>query len=163
MDGEPLDVFIIPIKLDVQFETYGTTALMECVAAYGAGTGGSYTGGSAITPVNYNMLGLPTSKCTVKSNVDAAGSTYQTLRVGEFWRDGKNKVVDIATADDDSTDVKTKFTWRLVEEGVGPHITGLDGTNVGRLNVFAASQAGTGFITLVYAEFTAAEYGKYFT
>ena len=160
----------LPLKIHVQMETFGTTLLWEGMASVGAGATGARTGGTLIDPVsnrtssprNSALRGGSLASQGVASNVDASGATYQTLNVNEFWRFGANKVVDIATAIDTSTDVRTERTWLAVQEGFAPIVEAYDGTALGRLNVFSGSQAGTGFITVSYAEFRVDEFKYYF-
>ena len=160
---------VIPLFIHVQMETFGTTLLWEGMASAGCGTTGARTGGTLIDPVSLRtdsprgsaLRGGSLASQGIASNVDTASATYQTINIDEFWRFGANKVVDIATAIDTSTDVRTERTWSY-KTHVAPHVKAMDATNLGRLNVFTGSQAGTGFITLIFAEFKDDEYAYYF-
>lgn len=161
---------IVPLSILVVMETFGTTLLWEGMAAVGCGATGARTGGTLIDPVNLRtdsprlsaLRGGSLASQGVASNVDASGATYQTINIHEFWRYGANKVVDIGTAIDTSTDVRTERYWSILSDPAAPHVKALDATNLGRLNVYSGSQAGTGFIILKFAEFRDDEYEHYF-
>src|SRR3990167_4516510 len=107
--------WIIPYSIQVVFETFGTTLLLEGMAA--AGTGLVLGTDTDVTPVSVRTHSQYTSQASVgvASNADA---TYFTANSFEFWRFGHNKIVDIATADDDSTAPQTVFTWSALESGI---------------------------------------------
>lgn len=145
----PLNTTIIPLELRIYMEAYGTNAQFECMAS--CGTGGSTTaptGGTAVTPANARTDNPRASACTVYGNVDASGATYMTTNVAEFFRAGQQFAITKTTASATAAvDDPNLFIWRRKDMYAGPVVVG-----AAQLAVFAASQAGTGFITLVYAE-----------
>ena len=158
---------IIPLFVKVVLEGIGTSAQLEGMIAYGAGTPGARTGGTVARISNMrtnsgraSTLNNSPSLTThgIYSNVDAAGATYQTLNIAELHRWRVEMTVDIVTAIDTSSHPKVEFVYSYLTDAPPPEIVGGSGTNYGRLNVFLASQAGTGFITLVYAEFGPGEF-----
>jgi len=150
MDGTEFDLHvsvpsgttIIPIELTIKMEAFGTAAIFECMAKSGTGsTIGS--GGTTITPTNLRSDITATSGCTVGS---AASATSGVAITGpEFFRDGHSLAITIATVG--QIRVPETFRWRAKEAGYAPVIVG-----AGQLGVFAAANAGTGFITLVWVE-----------
>ena len=143
----PAGTLVIPLSIQVVFETFGTTLLLEGMASIGRG--GAQGTGTAVTPTSLRVDAPSTSGVTVLA-AGEADATNHTANATEFWRFGKNKTVDIATADDDSTDVQTRFEWSAVKTGIWPILYSASAAS--RLTVFAGAQAGTGFITVVYAE-----------
>lgn len=143
-------VMVVPLEIEVQMETFGTTAIFEGMAAYGLGGAQSSTGATAVTP-KCLRTDAPAggSVCTVYSNVDA-GATYMTQGVAEFMRFGTELIATVQAGDDDSNRLGNTHRWSAMANGFAPILvaSGL----AARLNVFAAAQAGTGFIRVVWAE-----------
>lgn len=143
----PSGTTIIPIELRIKMEAYGSTALFEAMAAIGKGGAKIASGDTAVVPTNLNTSSGLLSSCDVRC-ASTAGATYMTSKVSEFWRDGLQKSVTTATADDDQAHKPETFVWRLKESGYLPICEG-----AGCLAAFAAAQGGSGFITCIYAEF----------
>ena len=147
----PASTLVIPLEIRVYMETYGTNAQFECMASVGRlGVLGS-TGATTVTPTNLRMDAPFTSTVSIVSNVDASGATYMTGNVTEFWRAGQQFSITKTTASATAAvDDPNLFIWRRSESRVAPVLYSTAG--ITRLNVFATSQAGSGFITVIYAE-----------
>lgn len=145
----PSGVTVLPISLDIQMEAYGTNAIFECVAAYGTGgSRGAATGGTAITPVNLRTDAPRGSSCVCYSTIDDATATYLTGNKVEFFRNGLQSAITKATAVNNIANADfVHFNWSAAISGFQPVIVG-----AAQLFVNAMSQAGTGFMTLVWAE-----------
>jgi hypothetical protein len=124
--GVPSGTTIIPVEIVLLYETFGTIALMECMAAIGTG---GIVGGTAVTPTNLRSDAPNTSTCSVYKLGTA--STGPTVNLGEFWRDGRQKVITTGT-------IVAHFTPVCV----GP----------AQLFICQGSQGGTGFCKFVYIE-----------
>lgn len=140
----PAGVVIIPLELQIGFEAYGSTLLLECCMLSG---GGSVIGttSTAVTPVSSNVnLGKVTS-CTCRQVSDAG--TALTTNIKEIWRHNEQKVVTLATVTDIRDTISYVKRWCAKDSGVydivGPSQ---------QLAIYASAQAGTGFICLKYAE-----------
>lgn len=143
---------IVPLEIQINFETFGTDLLVEGMASIGLGGAQSSTGATAVTPRALRLDKPKASVTTCYSNVDA-GATYMTQEVSEIFRFSIQKAATTGTGDDDSNRLGEIFTWRAREAGVYPIMTA---TALGaRLNVFGGAQAGTGFIRVVFAEIPA--------
>jgi len=146
----PSGTSIMPVYLSVTYETVGTTLLLETFAS-ASGTLGAVSAGTAVTPRSMRVGGGGgTSNCTANVAVDAAGATAQTGALVEFARNGYQLAEDMAATEDWAT---RTFTWAAGRDGPAPLVIG-DGS----IFVHAAAQAGTGFITLSWAEFQDGEY-----
>lgn len=145
----PATKLVIPLSIEVKIEAFGTDAIFELMAS--VGVGGTQGTDTDLTVKNMRSDAPATTGCTVgaASNADAV---YMTSNVFEFWRDGIAKVATVGTGDDDSNRGFETFRWSRKEMGTGPVMAGSS-----RLNVFAAGQATTGFITVTWAEFTLAD------
>ncbi len=145
----PSDKVIFPLSLRIKMEAYGTTAIFETMACYG--TGSTCGAGTTITPVNVNTGSSNASSCTITAAATTTSGVAFTGKYVEFFRDGLQKVATTATGDDDSARSGETFPWYAKNEGimrqVGPSA---------QLAVFAAAQAGTGFIIFEYAELLSA-------
>jgi hypothetical protein len=145
----PSGTTVLPISLTIQMEAYGTNAIFECMAAFGTGgSRGAATGGTAITPVNLRTDAPRGSSCVCYSTIDDATATYLTANKVEFFRDGLQSAITKATAVNNIANADfVKFKWSAAESGFQPVLIGAS-----QLFVNAMSQAGTGFMTLVWAE-----------
>jgi hypothetical protein len=146
----PSGTTIIPLDILLVMEAYGSTALFEFMASIGQGSTVAHGTDTDVTPVNVNLGYGTNTACTVgaASNADAV---YQTSNIVEFWRGCEPVAVTVATADDDSTFYPVNYSWKAKDAGYLPILNGK-----GALTVFAASQAGTGFIQCRWAEFPTA-------
>lgn len=140
---------IQPLYIHVQYEAVGTTLLLETFASISNSLAGTctVTGGAAVTPRNLRTGVSTASGCTVNSAVDAAGCTAQTGRIYELRLGGFELAEAMAATEPGWPERNWK--WSAKEYGIYPTIDG-----EGSLFVHAASQAGTGFITVAYREFT---------
>ena len=136
---------IMPLLIHVQYEAVGTTLLLETFASI-SNSLGVVTTGTLVTPRNLRTSVSTPSGCTVNAAVDAAASTAQSGRIYELGRGGFELAEAMAATEDWA---ERRWVWSAKESGVYPVIDG-DGS----LFIHAASQAGTGFITVVYREFT---------
>lgn len=140
----PAGVAFVPVYLTVQFETYGTILLTEVVAAAGVG-GAIGSAGTVVAAVNSRLDIGDTSGITVKKA--ATSATYMTSNVVEFFRDGHQAdVTASAIATGDQASNLPKFKWNALTDGNWTVM--YSPSSITRLNVFACSQAGTGFITV---------------
>lgn len=145
----PATVVAVLLSIDVDFEALGTTAILEGMASTGTGgvvgTDTDLVTGTTITSSRTDNAYASLCSGGVASNADA---TYFTANINEFMRFGQSKAVDIVTADDDNAYPPLHYHWDYRE--AGPQILVGDGTV--QLMVFAASQAGTGFIRARWVE-----------
>ena len=145
----PAGVLIVPVSISINMEAFGTNALFEAVAAYGKGGVIAPTSATAVTPVNHRLDMGNDSSVTIVS--DGTGATYMTppASVIEFARWGMDKTITTTTAVEGTTGrYLDPLRWSALETGVWPLMYATDG--ITRLNVFASSQGGTGFITLTF-------------
>ncbi len=141
----PAGVLAIPVFLTVQFEAFGTILLTEVVAAAGVGGVIAPTSATAVAGKNHRLDLGDTSGLTCVS--DGTGATYMTSNIVEFFRDGHQGDVTVsAMATGDQASNLAKFRWSALESGNWVYM--YSPSSITRLNVFAASQAGTGFISL---------------
>lgn len=144
----PAGTLVIPLEIRVYMEAFGTSAQFECMAS--VGRGGAQGTDTNITPTNLRADAPYSTVCSVGVASDA-DATYMTSNVSEFWRDGQQfaitKTAGSATA---AALDPFLFTWKWSDAHVPPIMYSASG--ITRLNVFAASQAGTGFITVKWLE-----------
>lgn len=145
----PSGTTIIPLLIEVHYESVGTTLLQQCIASV-SNTLAAVTAGTAITPVNLRTNVATGSGCTVYGSVDAAGCTVQSGRIYQFMRHGFQIAEDMA-ATEPGWPEKT-WKWSAKESGIYPILVGESS-----LFIHAEAQAGTGFITIMYAEHETAE------
>ncbi len=142
----PASSVIIPLELRVYMEVFGTALLLE--VAMISGKGSTVGAGTAITPVSSNTNSGRISACTVTAASTTTSGVYFTSEEKEIYRDGATLSITVATVGQIRT--PTTYIWKAKDSGildvVGPSA---------QLAVFAASQAGTGFISLKYAELPA--------
>jgi hypothetical protein len=147
----PSSTSIIPLYVSVGFEDTGTALALDVYAAVSA-TGDSAVSGTSITAVNARTDAPRSTACTVTSVVTSGGTDINTGNYAEFWR-------PLAGFGEDAFNGSTAPTnWRVagVEWSAQMHLPVVVHKG-GSLAVFAAAQAGIGFITVAWAEFTAAD------
>uniref|UniRef100_A0A6H1ZU87 Uncharacterized protein n=1 Tax=viral metagenome TaxID=1070528 RepID=A0A6H1ZU87_9ZZZZ len=144
----PSSVAIIPVEIIINMEEYGTTAIFEAMWSYGLG--GVVGTDTDLTIQNMNTLSPYESQCAAGCSSTASG-TYWTSKSVEVSRWNAAKAVTVATADDDSSWPPVQFSWSAAESGCLPVISGIGAGFM----VFAAAQAGTGFITAKWIELPA--------
>jgi len=132
------------LEVAIKMETFGTDAIFECMAK--TGTGGTVGVGTSVTPRNLRSDAPVTSLCTITGS--ATTSSGVALTGVEFFRDGLARAKTITTFGSTAT-LKQKFVWNHKDAGYVPVVVGGTGTGCA---VYAAAQAGTGFITVTYVE-----------
>ena len=146
----PAGTLAIPLEIRIYMERYDTSnTQFECMAS--VGTGGSQ--GATTTSVNARNIRADAPNTSLATAVAASSSdaVYMTSNVAEFWRDGQQATITKtgASATVSSQD-PVLFIWRYSDSLVAPIM--YSSSVVSRLNVFASSVAGTGFITVTWAE-----------
>ena len=142
----PAGTTVIPFSIRVVYDAVGTEATMEIIGL-ASSTGDSSATGTAVTPkpLRTDNPGSQASLCTATVAVDAAGITDPNAGTFyEFWRFARPLTDTVATTENDRWPLV--FTWNAYVDGPPPIIAG------GSLSVYAASQAGTGFIIAQWAE-----------
>lgn len=134
---------IIPLELRVVMEAMGTAAINEILMI--AGGGSTCGAATSLTPYSSNPNSGLTSGCTVGGYATTTSGVAISTNLREIYRDGSPLAITIATVG--QIRVPHVFVWSALQSGVldviGPSQ---------QLAVFAAANAGTGFITLKYAE-----------
>ena len=148
----PAGTTIIPVSIRVLFEAVGTESTMEIIAL-ASSTGdltATITGGTLLTAKNLRVDRAGGSLCTVSGGVDAAGITDPNAgNFYEFWREMRPLTDTVATGENDRWPLL--FEWSVFQDGPLVAIPGA--ASIGSsLSVYAASQAGTGFITVGWVE-----------
>jgi hypothetical protein len=136
------------LSVQVQMETFGTGAIFECMGKIGTyTTAQASTAGTAITLRSLRSDAPLTSNCTALCALTAVASTG--LTGAEFWRDGREVAETLTTAGQSHIDHPHKYSWDYVKDGGGiiPTVVG-----AGACAIYAAAQAGTGFIKVIYVE-----------
>ena len=142
--SNPAGQMCIPIAVNIGIEAYGTTALFESVCAVGVGGVLTPTSAETLTPVNHR-LDLPNASGLTAVST-GTGATYMTSNVLEFGRHVHNKMVTIATADDDSSIGPASYNWSALESGQWPIMYST--SSITRMNVFISCQGTTGFVSV---------------
>lgn len=154
-DGEPdllinvpSGITILPLMIQVGFEDTGTVQVLDVFAV----TSPVYDNANTSTALTIRNLrtDLPAqSSCSAMAVVTADGTALETGNYFEFWR-------PLAGFGDDAFNGNTSWVnsnvagcrWTIGENLVPPIVVGQ-----GSLGVYASAQAGTGFITAIWAEF----------
>lgn len=147
MVSVPAGTTIIPLSIRLKIEAYGSTAIFECMAS--CGTGGALVGGTDDTDIVVTNLRTDEpfkSLCSIGAAANSAG-TYMTTNISEFWREGLMQSFTQQSATISSVYPPQIFKWSAIDSGVFPVLVG-----AAQLAIYASAQAGTGFITLIYAE-----------
>jgi hypothetical protein len=143
----PFGTTIIPVYLEVVFEAVGTESTMEIIGL-ASSTGDSSVTGTAATIRNMR-IGGGGSACKATAAVDAAGCTDPNAgEYIEFWKYQRPLTDTVASGENDRPALV--FKWSGLESPA-PVIVGT-ASGGSCLAVYAASQAGTGFITAVWVE-----------
>lgn len=138
---------IKPLVIQVNFESVGSTAVLECLASASASLGAK-SGGSAVTAGSLRTRGGGTTRCTI---THTATATAQSTNVIEFFRHQVQLVEDMAATEVGWDD--RNYRWVAGVNGPAPLLVG-DSS----LMIWAASQAASVFITAIWAEFQDNEY-----
>ena len=143
----PLGTTIIPLAINVLYEAVGTESTMEIVATASV-TGDSSAGGTGLTIYPMRLDNPRSSVCTA-----TAAGTVTSPNSGtffDFWRAMRPLTDTVATTENDRHELK--FSWSA-KTNPAPLIVGTTaGTGGSCLALWAASQAGTGFIEVIWAE-----------
>lgn len=142
--SNPAGQICIPIAVNIGVEAYGTTLLFESVCAVGVGGVLTPTAAETANIVNHR-LDLPNLSGLTAVGT-GTGATYMTSNVFEFARHQIDKIVTIATADDDSTNHQAEYDWSALKTGQWPIM--YHPSSITRMNVFMSGQATTGFISV---------------
>ncbi len=154
----PAGTVIIPLYIGLNFEDTGTAVAANVFAAYSSNGNASVTGETPLTIYNYKTLASPSSACTA-TPVVTSGTTHEGgTDFLEFWRPYAGFIADEF---DGSTawlgggsDSPHYMHWSA-KTGIAP-VIGSAGTDCA-LSIFAGVTAGTGFLTVVWAELDAAD------
>jgi hypothetical protein len=145
----PSGTTIIPVFMSVCFEDTGSAQVMDVFAVASNVYDNSVTA-TANTIYNFRTdKAAGGSQCTAYSVVTSTtGTTPESGNFVEFWRPYAGFQED---AFNSTTSWKTEYPhgakWYIGDSVVPPIIKG-----TGSLSVYAAAQAGTGFITAVWVE-----------
>lgn len=143
----PLGTTIIPLWINVMYEAVGTESTMEIVATASV-TGDSTAGGTGLTIYPYRLDNPRASVCTA-----TAGGTVTSPNSGtffDFYREMRPLTDTVATGENDRNELR--FKWSALE-APAPYVVGTTaGTGGSCVAIWAASQAGTGFIQFAWAE-----------
>ncbi len=145
----PSGITAIPLYICVIFNVSGTEATLE-VSALASNTGDSSATGTALTPYNMRIDAPSTSVCTITNSVDASGVTTPVAgNYVEFFRWEKPLNDTVATGENDRAPLIA--TWSAITDGVPPIIPG-GGASGSALAIYTGSQAGQGYVTVIWAE-----------
>jgi len=142
----PSSVVIIPLELNIHFETTGTALLVECVMQVGTGGAANATSTATVTRSSNPNTGL-TSACTSVCAANTSGTAF-TGDVKEIWRASDQISIDIDTIA--QIRIPYNYRWKAMTSGVLDVV----GPSYG-LAVWASSKTGTGMISLKYIELPA--------
>ncbi len=155
----PAGTVIMPLHIGIQFEDTSTAANTDIFAAYSSNGDSSVTG-TGVTIYNTKTLASPASSCTATAVVTSTGSTH----LGgndflEFWRPYAGAAIDafnasIANLGSGRYSIHN-MEW-TARQFVAPLIGSADQDCA--LSVYAGVTAGTGFITVIWAEFDASDF-----
>lgn len=144
----PLGTTIIPLAIRVLYEAVGTESTMEIVATASV-TGDSSAGGTGLTIYPMRLDNPRSSVCTA-----TAAGTVTSPNSGtffDFWRYMRPLTDTVATGENDRHALV--FEYSALKDGPAPYIVGTTaGTGGSCMAIWAASQAGTGFIQATWAE-----------
>ncbi|MFA5377153.1 MAG: hypothetical protein WC455_15485 [Dehalococcoidia bacterium] len=137
----PSGTSIIPLKVAVHFEAYGTIAVCETYTVCSK-TLAAKSAGTQVVPANYNTGSAIGSSClfyTAPTVTDP--NTTGSFELFRFLQQNA-----ITQAVNESTDYQ--FTWSIGDVGFAPVLKGPSS-----MTTWATSQAATGYIYYVWAEF----------
>jgi hypothetical protein len=152
----PAGTVIIPLFIGINFEDTGTALVLDVLAGYSL-NGDSAVTGTALTAYNYKTGASPNTGCTVTGVVTSGGTTH----LGgddflEFWRPTAGFAEDAFNGSTAWVNNRIHgMTWSA--KAMPAPIIGSSGA-AGALSIYAGAQAGTAFITAVWAEFPATRF-----
>lgn len=152
----PAGTVIIPLYIGIAFEDTGTAQVMDVIAGYSL-NGDSAVTGTALTAYNYKTGASPNTGCTCTGVVTSGGTTH----LGgddylEFWRPYAGFAEDAFNGSTSWVNPAIHGVAWSAKQMPAP-IIGASGA-AGALSIYAAAQAGTGFLTAVWAEFPATRF-----
>ena len=146
----PNGVTILPYEIEVIYEAVGTESTME-IMALASPEGDSSATGTAATVANKRVGHSNDHGLTVTGAIDAAGITDPNVTGAfTFWRKQRPLTDTVATGENDRNELNWRYSYK--DDGPPPLIIGSAAGTLGSaaagasLSVYAASQAGTGFI-----------------
>ena len=141
---------IIPLKIQMQVEDYGSKALFETMALVSKTLGAATS--TAFTPINVRTRAAGGSNCTC-CTAPTVTSGY-TAGSFELFHYVLHEVLDVGSADDDAAAqvVRRDWGWSIAKDGFAPVIDG-----EGSLQFWAISQACKGFCQIYWLEFATAD------
>ena len=143
----PTGTTIIPVFIQVNMEDTGTAAVMD-IMAVASSVYDAVTTDDDLVIYNMRMDAPNSSLCQAVAVVSAAGTTPLTGNFIEFWRGTAGFAADAFNGNTTPTnEFTTRAAWNVKDSLVPPVIVGQ-----GSLNVYASSQAGKGFITVIWVE-----------
>uniref|UniRef100_A0A6M3L351 Uncharacterized protein n=1 Tax=viral metagenome TaxID=1070528 RepID=A0A6M3L351_9ZZZZ len=138
---------IIPLRINVIMEAYGTTALFETMCLCSRTLAAS-SAGTAFVPINMKTRTGGGSNCSVYTGPTVT-SGY-TTGCFELFRNCQAKAVTIATAIDTSTWQNNVTEWSYLANGPAPVLEGN-----ASLQIWATSQAASGYMNIYWVELDA--------
>lgn len=143
----PSGTAIVPTSISATYDAVGTEATMEIIGL-ASNTGDSSVTGTASTIFSSRVDGGVASNCTATFAVDAAGVTDPNAgNFFEFWRESRPLTDTVATGENDRIGLNFYWNW-----DVSPPPIIVGAASGSALTIYAASQAGTGFITVSWVE-----------
>ena len=133
-------------RIEFTMEAFGAEGLFEFMAAMGTG-GSAGTGTTAVTITNLRSDAPNASKCTATASAATGTATYMTTNISEFFRGSFAAAFTVATAIDDSPVPPEHYVWSAADSGTYPVLVG-----AAQMSVYAASVAGTGFMSVTWVE-----------
>lgn len=136
----PSGTSIIPLRITVVFEAYGTAAVCETMALCSKTLGAS-SAGTVFIPINLNNRSANGSLCACY--VGPTVTSGYTTGGFELFRDCQQAAATQAT----EAGTPYKYEWSVGKDGFAPVLQGESS-----LQVWATSQAATGYIQIIWAE-----------
>lgn len=138
----PASVAVIPVYYKVGFSVIGTIAITQVVLAWG--NTGAVSGGHSCTPYNMKPASSSLSATTVTGLCNNGGTAM--VIDGVIFHEATTALTGSAT-----NPGQLGYDWSAIKAGYLPVIEGLAGTGR-QIGGWAASEAGTGFLTYNWAE-----------
>ena len=144
----PSGTTIIPVYLSVGFEDTGAAQVLDVFACASSVYDNSVTGTANVIQNMRTDKPVGGSQCTAYSVVTANGTDPESGNYVEFWRPLAGFGEDGFNGSTAPTNNQVSFSkWSIGDCVVPPVIVGN-----GSLNVYAAAQAGTGYIVAIWVE-----------
>lgn len=155
----PAGTVIRPLYIGVALEDTGSILAVDTLAAYST-NGDANPTGTGLTVYNYKTLASPATSCVATAVVTSTGTTHLGgTDFLEFWRPYAGLINDnggsALAVNNDGESGPGGAHWSA-KDYPSP-VIGSAGTDCA-LSIFAGAQAGIGFITVVWAEYSAAQF-----